>query len=195
MRDISFGALAKAQADTISLENPGPFGPHPSPVKMEYVRAKLAEFKKAKDMVERLRNGSVSSSNKRSAVHIDDDSDDYAERIKKKKRTSKHAPAEMTSKKPVSRKRTVVSVSKAKARDPRFESLSGPINEERIKKSYAFLEGYRDDEMRELEKGIKRTTNADEKAAMQRQLLSMVSHLFSLRYVRDASANQFRVTL
>ncbi|ORY25672.1 DUF947-domain-containing protein [Rhizoclosmatium globosum] len=58
-----------------------------------------------------------------------------------KKRTSKHAPAEMTSKRPVPRYRQVVELPKKEEhRDPRFNKFSGKFNEGLFKRSYGFLE-------------------------------------------------------
>ena len=56
----------------------------------------------------------------------------------------------MSSKKAVSRKRTVVATAKVEARDPRFSSLSGGLNANKVAQNYAFLNEYRADEMREL---------------------------------------------
>ncbi|GJN93505.1 hypothetical protein Rhopal_006562-T1 [Rhodotorula paludigena] len=55
-------------------------------------------------------------------------------------RSNKHAPTEMSTKKPVSRLRQVVeSQSALKARDPRFDALSGSVNPALFKQSYGFL--------------------------------------------------------
>jgi ribosomal RNA-processing protein 36 len=67
-------------------------------------------------------------------------------------RTSKHAPAEQSSKKAVSRKRTVVHVPALAARDPRFSALSGRTDPERVRRNYAFLDTYRASEL----DGVKR---------------------------------------
>lgn len=90
-------------------------------------------------------------------------------------RSSKHAPTEMSSKKAVSRKREVVPVVKRNVRDPRFEPLSGPVDESKVKKAYAFLDDYREDEMKELRAAIKKTKSEEEKDKLKRTLLSMES--------------------
>ena len=92
-------------------------------------------------------------------------------------RLSKHAPAIQSSKRPVSRNRTVLAVSnpRPKALDPRFSSLSGPAPDpSRLRQRYAFLNDYRQNEMDELrtvlnnskkasgQKGKKRTAHVDE---------------------------------
>ncbi|KAH8598016.1 hypothetical protein B0O99DRAFT_615706 [Bisporella sp. PMI_857] len=90
-------------------------------------------------------------------------------------RSSKHAPTEISSKKAVSRKREVVPIPKREIRDPRFESMAGSVDEARVRKAYAFLDDYREDEMKELREQIKKSKNEDEKERMKRTLLSMES--------------------
>ncbi|KAG4430293.1 rRNA biogenesis protein rrp36 [Cadophora sp. M221] len=90
-------------------------------------------------------------------------------------RSSKHAPTEISSKKAVSRKREVVPVIKRAYRDPRFEAIGGPIDEARVSKAYAFLDDYREDEMKELRTAIKNSKDEDAKEKLKRALLSMES--------------------
>ncbi|PVH85390.1 DUF947-domain-containing protein [Cadophora sp. DSE1049] len=90
-------------------------------------------------------------------------------------RSSKHAPTEISSKKAVSRKREVVPVVKKAYRDPRFEAVGGPIDESKVSKAYAFLDDYREDEMKELRNAIKNTKDEDAKEKLKRALLSMES--------------------
>jgi ribosomal RNA-processing protein 36 len=109
---------------------------------------------------------------------------------KPEKRTSKHAPVEMTSKKQVSRRRDFLSATaetkKAASRDPRFMPLgaaagsggsgsSSKIDEIKARKAYAFLDDYRASEMQELRAAIKKTRNEGEKEKLQKALLSMES--------------------
>lgn len=147
---ISFGALAKAQ-ETLGKRKrhddlgPGTLSPHPE---------------------KRLRDHAGSEALERRAGKKD--TRDFS-------RSSKHAPTELSSKKAVSRRREVVHVPKAEARDPRFEPLSGPINEFQTKKNYAFLETYRDSEISDLKAAIRKTEDADAKDKLKRALLSMES--------------------
>lgn len=104
-------------------------------------------------------------------------------------RSSKHAPMEMSSKRPVSRRREVVTVKKLQVRDPRFDPLvtarssAGAGNgkhgvdpaEDRARRAYAFLDEYRDDEMRQLKAAIRKTKNPADKEKLQRALMSMES--------------------
>jgi ribosomal RNA-processing protein 36 len=90
-------------------------------------------------------------------------------------RSSKHAPTEISSKKAVSRKREVVPVAKREFRDPRFESLSGYLDESKVRAAYSFLDDYREDEMRELKAAIKTTKDEDAKEKLKKALMSMES--------------------
>jgi len=54
-------------------------------------------------------------------------------------RSSKHAPTEISSKKAVSRKREVVVIKRREHRDPRFESLTGPVDESKFRAAYSFM--------------------------------------------------------
>lgn len=99
-------------------------------------------------------------------------------------RSSKHAPMEVTSKRQVSRKREIIPVKKPQARDPRFDPLitsrssshaGGKADEDRVRKAYAFLDEYRDDEMRQLKAAVKKAKNPVEKEKLQRALMSMES--------------------
>jgi ribosomal RNA-processing protein 36 len=90
-------------------------------------------------------------------------------------RSSKHAPTEISSKKAVSRKREVVPVAKREFRDPRFEPLSGYIDESKVRAAYSFLDDYREDEMKELKTALKNTKDEDAKEKLKRALMSMES--------------------
>ncbi len=90
-------------------------------------------------------------------------------------RSSKHAPTEISSKKAVSRKREVVPVPKREFRDPRFEPLSGFVNEAKIRAAYSFLDEYREDEIKELKSAIKTARDEDAKDKLKRALMSMES--------------------
>ncbi|KAH7166205.1 hypothetical protein EDB81DRAFT_712510 [Dactylonectria macrodidyma] len=91
------------------------------------------------------------------------------------KRSSKHAPQEQSSKKPVSRLREIIPETRRQFRDPRFDPLAGPLDEAKANKAYAFLDEYRDSEMADLRAEIKKTKDPDSKEALKRQLLSMES--------------------
>lgn len=90
-------------------------------------------------------------------------------------RTSKHAPAELSSKKAVSRKREVVPPQRINHRDPRFEPVGGSVDERKTKKNYSFLDGYRDSEISELKSVIRKTKDSEAKEKLKRALLGMES--------------------
>ena len=118
---------------------------------------------------------------KRKRSYGDGDYGDAHEALEKKNvsrdfsRTSKHAPAELSSKKAVSRKREVVPVQKKNHRDPRFEPLSGPVDEEKTKKNYSFLDAYRDSEISEIKSAIRQTKDIEGKEKLRNTLVSMES--------------------
>lgn len=73
-------------------------------------------------------------------------------------RTNKHAPAEMSSRRPVSRKRSVVEAagpSSSSLRDPRFSNLSGPsVNAGLFEKNYGFVNEARSQELSTLKQTL-----------------------------------------
>ncbi|KAJ4302136.1 rRNA biogenesis protein rrp36 [Collariella sp. IMI 366227] len=116
------------------------------------------------------------------------------------KRSSKHAPAEVTSKKPVGRRRDFLTVTaetkKTQARDPRFMPVGhgaavvsgggSKIDEIKARKAYAFLDQYRESEMLELRAAIKKTRDAGEKEKLQKALLSIVKQGKTPFYLKKA---------
>lgn len=108
-------------------------------------------------------------------------------------RSSKHAPMEISSKRPVSRKREIIPVKKLTVRDPRFDPLvagrsasgnGSQVEEDRARKAYSFLEEYREDEMRKLKAAVRKARTPAEKEELQRALMSMESRKKS-RETRD----------
>ena len=88
-------------------------------------------------------------------------------------RSSKNAPMEFSSKKAVSRKRQVVSIPKVNARDPRFSSLSGDLDVDRVNQKYAFLNDYRASEIADLKQQARNTKDVKAKEALKREIKSM----------------------
>ncbi|KAG6890432.1 hypothetical protein C0995_008786 [Termitomyces sp. Mi166 len=72
------------------------------------------------------------------------------------KRANKHAPIEVTSKRPVTRKRTVVQVETLQARDPRFLPLAGQFSAEKFRHGYSFLADSHIRELDALRENLKR---------------------------------------
>ena len=170
VRSISFGALARAQASLLG-----------------------GNRKKR----ERPSTGTLPSHTSSHSGDINDHSAEALERKAGKKddrkhtRLSKHAPAELSSKKAVSRKRSVVPVPKRDVRDPRFESALGPVNGQKVKSNYAFLEEYRDSELRLLKAAIRRSKTEDEKETLKKEVLRMESRK-EARQRKDAEQEVLR---
>ncbi|ORY85760.1 hypothetical protein BCR37DRAFT_333128, partial [Protomyces lactucae-debilis] len=93
---------------------------------------------------------------------------------------NKHAPMEVSSKKPVSRAREAVETFKCERRDPRFDQKGATTNapeETALRHKYAFLADYRQDEMRILQASIKKEKDVSAKAKLEKTLSSMQSKL------------------
>lgn len=148
---ISFGALAKAQANLQLRAN------HPDSVTSD---------KGGKEM-----SGNYDTWQDNEALERKAGQKDHRDF----NRASKHAPTELSSKKAVSRRREVIPVTKRQFRDPRFETLSGPLDESKAQMAYSFLNDYREDEMKELRVAIKKAKDETEKERLKRALLSMES--------------------
>ncbi|KAL6819389.1 hypothetical protein J3E69DRAFT_342417 [Trichoderma sp. SZMC 28015] len=146
---ISFGALARAAASLPPSEKK---------------KKNKADASKDDEPTQRTPKESLRREPKKSSSRVD-----------ASKRSSKHAPQEMTSKKPVSRRREILADPRRKTRDPRFDNLSGEVDEAKFSRNYAFLDEYREKEMAELRMQIKKTKDVTVKEDLKRQLLSMES--------------------
>ncbi|KAG0176319.1 hypothetical protein DFQ29_006284 [Apophysomyces sp. BC1021] len=91
------------------------------------------------------------------------------------KRSSKHSPMEVTSKKAVGRFREVVPAASAKRRDPRFDKLSGAFNQDLFEKSYTFLDDYKSSEITMLREQLRKQKDPEEREKIQSVLTKMVS--------------------
>ncbi|KAI0932127.1 hypothetical protein AcV7_000684 [Taiwanofungus camphoratus] len=72
------------------------------------------------------------------------------------KRTSKHAPTEVTSKRPVARKKLATEGEKIIPRDPRFLPLAGEFSSKQFHSQYGFLSELHTEEMKTLKANLKR---------------------------------------
>ncbi|KAI5461127.1 hypothetical protein BGZ63DRAFT_404025 [Mariannaea sp. PMI_226] len=153
LSSVSFGALAKAQASL-------------PPSKRKSKTTTTANTTAEEDDRRQSLSARKSSTTSRSAK---DDS--------KLKRSSKHAPQEQSSKRPVSRRREFMADENPRRqyRDPRFDPLVGRLDEEKAKKNYAFLDEYREKELADLRAQVKKTKNPEEKEALKREVLSIES--------------------
>ncbi|KAG6334259.1 hypothetical protein ID866_4834 [Astraeus odoratus] len=103
--------------------------------------------------------GSEPSEDDETASHIPEDSGKTKEDPKKKglpKRPHKHAPTEVSSKRPVSRRRVVVEDHTSRPRDPRFLHVSGKYEPEKFRQQYGFLSGVHTSELKTLRDDYKR---------------------------------------
>jgi ribosomal RNA-processing protein 36 len=176
---VSFGALVKAQASLRSRrpeKRPRGAAAADDEGRLEALRARLRELRDARGRDAApaagdrwgggggTRSGTVWGIAHGDSGSDDDDDDDRGEddggedgdaRAAKSRRQSKHAPAEMSSKRPVSRKRSVIETPKPRVRDPRFDSALGAVNREQVRRNYAFVDGYVDDEIGALKRTLK----------------------------------------
>ncbi|KWU41264.1 DUF947-domain-containing protein [Rhodotorula sp. JG-1b] len=67
-------------------------------------------------------------------------------------RARRPSPTEMSARRPVSRARQVVETQELKARDPRFDVLSGSVNKDLFRKSYSFLAEQHQQELETMRK-------------------------------------------
>ncbi len=92
-----------------------------------------------------------------------------------KKRKNKNRPMETSSKRTVSRRKKVVSVTKTTARDPRFDDLSGEFNETYYQQAYGFLSEMKDKEKQKLKKRFEKEQDLDAKNKIG-SVLKRISH-------------------
>ncbi|CUS11210.1 unnamed protein product [Tuber aestivum] len=95
------------------------------------------------------------------------------------KRSSKHAPQEISSKWAVTRRREAIAPiipAAQAARDPRFDTaVKGFYDEKIFKKNYSFLNDYKEDEIRALKQEISKSKDEQKREQLKKELLSMES--------------------
>lgn len=169
LSNISFGALAKAQASmgpkkrkekAISKSAPTTSSTSPLDDIRAQIRAARDQKREAAAQAAGLKDAATTAKEHKAA------------------RASKHAPMVQSSKYAVSRKRVIVEPPAiAKARDPRFDAAvmghSGKgHNTKAAEKNYAFLEEYRASELKDLKRQMAATKNPEAKEALKRQIRS-----------------------
>ncbi|KAI8915990.1 hypothetical protein EDD86DRAFT_181951, partial [Gorgonomyces haynaldii] len=85
-------------------------------------------------------------------------------------------PTEMSSKRPVTRKRVIVQETK-KPRDPRFEGMSGVFNPDIFDRSYGFIYEMEENELKELKKEIEKTKDLQKKQELSQEYNVRMSRL------------------
>ncbi|KAJ3276380.1 rRNA biogenesis protein rrp36 [Terramyces sp. JEL0728] len=93
----------------------------------------------------------------------------------KTKRADKNMPQEITSKKQVSRKRSFEISAAPKYRDPRFEPLSGKLNEGLFQRSYGFIREYQETELEMLKNDIQKEKDVERKEELKKTLSRLTS--------------------
>ncbi|KAK0936480.1 rRNA biogenesis protein rrp36 [Friedmanniomyces endolithicus] len=181
---ISFGALKQAQDAVSRKRKRGSDEAPEQDDKLESLRKRLRQIKEQKAgaqsmPVERTRTARDDPD----ASNFDSDSGPSEDEAPSKSRTSKHAPAEQTSRHQVTRKRTVVDYPRRVIRDPRFDSIpkqpstahqppSGSAD-----KAYSFLLDYQRTEIDDLKAALKRTKGEDDIYNLRRKINSMENRL------------------
>jgi ribosomal RNA-processing protein 36 len=97
-----------------------------------------------------------------------------SKRVEKGKR-DKNAPAEMSTKRAVSRYRQVLPSEKPKSRDPRFDDLSGKLNEDLFNRSYGFIKELEDKDLDDIRLQIAKEKDVDEKERLVKLQQSILS--------------------
>ncbi|KAF8457936.1 hypothetical protein BGX38DRAFT_1154530 [Terfezia claveryi] len=152
LSQTSFGTLARAESSINKERNRSKAGSESTSKadRISAVKSQLQAFKSTSSLA-----------SKKNSTWSNNDPISKAERLRKTspppKRASKSAPTEQSSKKPVSRYREAVEVNIPKARDPRFDSATGGVNEIQFNRNYAFLNEYKEKEIVTLKKEIKKT--------------------------------------
>ncbi|KAI5958882.1 RRP36 [Candida theae] len=118
----------------------------------------------------------------------DSDSGPEASKTSTHKKRSKHAPAEASSKKPVSRIRDIQGLPSRKSQtlhtDIRFDAAYGKADLTQTRKNYAFLDEYRKQEISNMEqilKDKKSRLGEDEKEEIRLKLQSLKSRMDTLK--------------
>lgn len=137
------------------------------------------------------------------AIHNSESDDDFFQEStgksrkseEKSKKKHKHAPAEASSKKPVSRIREIEGLHNPKTStlysDVRFDAALGKADWNRIRKDYAFLDEYRQEEINEMRQRLRDPVQSRKMSGYERQeieanIKSLQSRLDTLKN-RDLS--------
>lgn len=120
--------------------------------------------------------------NKPAEVDAEEDSEAESEASSEgnKKRSSKHAPTAMPANRAVSWHRKVVPIAADKSRDPRFDPLTGRLDEVAIAHRYSFLNDYQASEVTDLRKALKDKKSKltdHERETLERKMISLNSKI------------------
>lgn len=168
LKDITFGALAEAQAR---------LDPNPRKRKLADRDGRSESAEKFTERDRELRKD-IDYTNRGQVKHIS--------------RTSKHAPTAMSSRNPVSRKRAIFSPPPTdKFRDPRFDASviadtrrDNTSSTQKASHNYAFLSDYQATEVLGLKAQLKKTKDPDQQAQLKRQIMSVEAKLRNAQFQR-----------
>jgi len=164
LRQVSFGALVEASHNDVRPRKQSAATQLDSAAeKVQVLRERLAELKKMRGT--------------KPIVSSTPEARDTS-------RASKHAPAEQSSRRAVTRKRPAIEISSNPhhARDPRFSTVSGVVDEDALRKNYAFLDEYRTKELIELKQTIAKVKNPVEKDELQRRAMAMENQVRAAKH-------------
>ncbi|KAF3388072.1 rRNA biogenesis protein rrp36 [Talaromyces pinophilus] len=170
-RQISFGALAKAQNSIGKKRKRGAEDKAEDQTNEKKPSSTLDEIR------ERLRIARERKLGLKANSSNTQNNNEYS-KPKPPPRTSKHAPAVQSSKIAVSRKRTIIEPTTTKSRDPRFDptvvksSSSARRNNSSAENAYAFLDEYRASEIKQLKEQLAKTKDAAQKEELKRAITS-----------------------
>ncbi|KAK5108194.1 hypothetical protein LTR62_008725 [Meristemomyces frigidus] len=179
---VSFGVLKKAQDVLSQKRKRGSDEAPEQDHKLETLRKRLRQIKDEKT--------TISSSQRQTERLQDQGSDDQdsdndsapsEEGAATTGRSSKHAPAEQTSRHQVTRKRNVIEVPKRNIRDPRFDAFNhtDSTQQAHTERAYSFLDDYQKSEIIELKSALKRTKDEADYTTLRRKINSMENKLKS----------------
>ncbi|KAK1058726.1 rRNA biogenesis protein rrp36 [Friedmanniomyces endolithicus] len=181
---ISFGALKQAQDAVSRKRKRGSDEAPEQDDKLENLRKRLRQIKEQRAGIQ-LKPTATTKTARDDPDNSDSDSDSgpSEDEAPSKSRTSKHAPAEQTSRHQVTRKRTVVDYPRRVIRDPRFDSIPNQPSTAHqapngtADKAYSFLLDYQRTEIDDLKAALKRTKGEDDIYNLRRKINSMENRL------------------
>ncbi|RAO72121.1 uncharacterized protein BHQ10_008133 [Talaromyces amestolkiae] len=174
-RQISFGALAKAQKSIGKKRKRG----------VEDKPDDETDQKKPSSTLDDIRERLRIARERKLGLHTSTTTNNNTQtnngynKPKPPPRSSKHAPAVQSSRIAVSRKRTIIEPTTTKSRDPRFDptvvkssSSARRSNNPSAENAYAFLDEYRASEIKQLKEQLAKTKDVTQKEELKRAITS-----------------------
>ncbi|ODO08497.1 rRNA biogenesis protein RRP36 [Cryptococcus wingfieldii CBS 7118] len=162
LKSLPLATLAKAQK-SLGQKASSSSSTQSKEEKLAAAKAKLAQLQRGKG-----RGVSVTDRPAGRVNRDASDSDDSGPESAAAGRSNKHAPAAMSTKRQVTRKRQVIDVPKPERRDPRFSSLSaGHANADLHHKSYSFLPSLLKEELVSLKAQVAAAKKAEKQCSLR----------------------------